>query len=705
MKDELDRPLPAGYTVLEAVGSDRNVVEIPEDAFRDFVGDVRLRGFVSPECEDRGGCFRLVAGEEYCMLPCTLPEVTPPSPPQPPEAPRFEACPAGWTSELGACTPPPEVACAVGEAQLLGESACTSVAGPCLGRFPSGLSGTIAYVDAGTAGVGSGSEADPYQRLSSALASGAETVAVAAGSYTESLVIDRSVEIAGACRDVILQGALTITGDAVTIRNVRLTGSNVPLTIDGSLTLDDAELAGQQYGALVRSGGTLTAHRLLVQMGSRGLLEQGGTLSLTSARILGGVGPGVAGTAGVVELTDVYVSGRTTSATTRGAAVQIGAGAALTGTRVYTADTEGEGLSVSGAGAQANLTDLVIRDEPGRWLPKHGVEALNGASVTLERALITDTGYIGISVDTASAQVTDVVLSDTGRAAMRVQGTASTLTAERVHATRPRYVGVRGQRCTLRLIDASIEDVQPGRISIEGETQGAGGRGIDASTPDRVALTRVEVMHAISYGVSINSAVAADLNDVRVQDVTAAVNNATGILVYNTPGTINKTFIGGVPGIGLDLFASTRTPVKANDVSIADVKGAGIALSQVGLDAFRIEVDGAGVDGALRFDWSVVNVNDGRFVNLAGIGAQVGTRDNMDYRESFFRLDRGRFDTDPDGPCLALGWYGTIEANDLTVANCRVGFDIVVVEVGRERVPEGIRFSRNGENVRTAGGE
>src|SRR5262245_5104735 len=42
--DAPDRPLPEGYSAFEAAAPDRVAVEIEADVFREFMGDVRLRG-------------------------------------------------------------------------------------------------------------------------------------------------------------------------------------------------------------------------------------------------------------------------------------------------------------------------------------------------------------------------------------------------------------------------------------------------------------------------------------------------------------------------------------------------------------------------------------------------------------------------------------------------------------------------------------
>jgi hypothetical protein len=194
----------------------------------------------------------------------------------------------------------------------------------------------------------------------------------------------------------------------------------------------------------------------------------------------------------------------------------------------------------------------------------------------------------------------------------------------------------------------------------------------------------------------------ADLSDITVRDIVRRDSlRARGLTMFNASGTLDKVRIENVDGIGLDIYAVDQKTVRTNDLSIFDVTGAGFTPSVVTVEGARIDIDSA-VENAITFDRAVVTYSDARFANTMGMGALVGTRDNMDYRESFFRLERARFENHPQGTCLSLGWYGVIEADQTLVTGCSVGFQVVVLEEGRDRVPEGIRFYRNTQNVKVA---
>ncbi|MFH1810403.1 MAG: right-handed parallel beta-helix repeat-containing protein [Pseudomonadota bacterium] len=289
----------------------------------------------------------------------------------------------------------PPTTCAAGQLPALGSALCEELGDGCpADGWPQDLptSGSILFVQAGASG-GDGSSRDrPFGTIAAALAQAVngDTVVLAAGTYTEAVVISRAVTLRGACaRDVILEapsasdtrGTVELTGAGGSVlRDLTITGPRVGLWI-----LNNSDVVRVQ-GVHVRQARSIG---VFASDGGHGLLHRV-RVEDTQADDLGEMGRGVqVRTAGQLRLERCTVE--------------------------HNRDV---GITVSGASCRLDLVDSVVRDtqpqtSDGAW--GLGLELLSGARASLERCLLSHNRNTGIaSADTGTVlEMLDVVIQDT----------------------------------------------------------------------------------------------------------------------------------------------------------------------------------------------------------------------------------------------------------------------------------------------------
>lgn len=403
-------------------------------------------------------------GEEVCTLVCPLDQVASPARPAEVIAPaRFDplACPGdqwldgAWQpSELSAggerfsyCVPPSpraRLTCPSEQVQLPGTDVCTTIGPACSGEFTAkSLPGRVFYVKPNGSGDGSSpANATNTIRLALTNADDGDTIAVAQGTYAETLVIDKAVRIVGAC-----SGQTTIRSNAATVSLAAdatledLTVIGMPAVNAGRQGPVEARLEAVvlqslspgafspslivERGAFVRgstiafsgsersievSGGALELHTVLADVASVAILEgptATATISRLSARgafatsdtlrVLDGAqlvlkhaelvdfmhdGIAVAGEGSVARLEHVALrAGAGDSSSDQGIAVRDGG--RVIGEVVSIHNARAGGLLVEGSGSTARLRDSILsgNGEPGR----QGAAIAAGGSVELSR--------------------------------------------------------------------------------------------------------------------------------------------------------------------------------------------------------------------------------------------------------------------------------------------------------------------------------
>ncbi|MBI4821264.1 MAG: hypothetical protein HY791_33700 [Deltaproteobacteria bacterium] len=226
---------------------------------------VRILPMSGTECAEQSSCFSQRTDSACHRCPNPPPIVPPDCDVVEPARPRIP-CPSGWhrdnSGEFEACAahavfepcPSPFI-------RVPGDDRCFRVGRECLDRFPSGLGGSVAYVDA-SATMGDGSAERPFATLDEGLGSGASVIALATGRYSASVPI-ASRTLVGTCAEQVELSDATIDGLSqlesltlrsstvassanVTLRGVVVGGSTVAeaLSVFGALEVEGSESRG-----------------------------------------------------------------------------------------------------------------------------------------------------------------------------------------------------------------------------------------------------------------------------------------------------------------------------------------------------------------------------------------------------------------------------------------------------------------------------
>ena len=412
----------------------------------------------------------------------------------------WTTCPAGFTRAASgwSCEPTlPAAVCTGATRAALGAAACAPV-GDCSAAFPPASATLFVAPDAGV-------DATHFATISAALAAApaGATIAVAPGTYRESLVAPRPVTLLGPCAarvELIGSPALFVDG--------------VPgVSVEG-FTMRDSLLA-----ARVERAGTLTLRHVVLEANQRSAvqaLDPGTQVTLEDVVVRDTrpdpatqtFGQGIAASYGArVTLTDVELSGnretslfldraQTSATLTRtvvsgtlprastgklGWGVAVQRGASLTATTLVIQDSRATGLVVAESPSTATLQDVLVRR----------------TSVGLDNA--------GTSTSTSVAVLQGGTLSWTGGAA---DGSAGALV----------HVQDSGSAASLHFVTA--RGVVP--------TMGVPASGIDAEGSAHVTLDHVAVLDTAGTGVLASSLAELSIDHLGVFDVTGVGLRAQG---------------------------------------------------------------------------------------------------------------------------------------------------------------------------------
>lgn len=335
------------------------------------------------------------------------------------------ACGAGFTGEGGGCAPIlPATACAAGLVARPGESACHELV-EC-GTDPYGTppsDAPVLYVDASFSGVGSnGSKSKPFVSLTDAVAaadaSKPTTLALAAGTYVESVTVDRPVRIWGRCPASV---------------HLRGTGTTPALRITSAAEIQRIAITGPAGGVEIVDT----------------------TVTIQSTRIHDTGGMGVLVTRKDATTTLVAKDVLVERATTTGIEL-VGATATIEATvvrdtRVRADGAYGRGIHAGWSALAKARAELVLRGS----LIERNVEAavfVLGATATVEATVIRDTAGAGAMalLEEAAEQASTLTLKSTVISGsvdrgVRVVGSRLDASQTTVRETRPRADGKFGQ--------------------------------------------------------------------------------------------------------------------------------------------------------------------------------------------------------------------------------------------------------------------
>jgi len=408
---------------------------------------------------------------------CTTPtEETPAAVTIAPRSPELIdwACPPGWTVAPGLvdqhgqaialaeiapftiCHPPPQLDCPVGEAQFLGETTCRLIGTVCppgdwldeaqIRELAADFAGAIRYVRPGAAG--SGTQASPFGQIATALAgaSDGDIIALAQGTYTEAVRINRSVALLGACVSGTTifgpdlyeyQPTIELTGSLAValLGNVRVSGDRPGIGIDnysGVARVRGVEvLESLKIGVVAYDGGTAELDELVVRhtgswaatggwgIGASGASQitiDGALLELNRVAGLIAYDPESVINARGVIVRDTQPQEATGNF---GFGVEVFEGAQISLTQALVEGNLAGGCLVRDATSQLTLTDAVIRDTAGQQSDGHYGDGLNtyeGGTALLSRVLFDANRKAAISADDSGSLViaTDVVARNTG---------------------------------------------------------------------------------------------------------------------------------------------------------------------------------------------------------------------------------------------------------------------------------------------------
>ncbi|MBW2733550.1 MAG: right-handed parallel beta-helix repeat-containing protein, partial [Deltaproteobacteria bacterium] len=379
-------------------------------------------------------------------------------------------CVDGWTWVGGYCQPIlPTQTCPAGTMQLMGEATCQPIRA--CGDAPYGdiqLPANALHVDQAYDAGGSDGTADrPYTTLGSALAAAPEgaTIAIAAGSYKEHLIIGKAVVFEGRCPQLVTiegQGTnptLELQADT-TLRGLTLTGGGSGLrSVDVAVTLEGVAIIGCAGEGLAAQGGSVTLmHSLIAENHHCGADLRGAHVTMektvvrdtrSDAAGVGGMGIqslSTPGKDGELTLNDCVVASNISA----GILVE---GSDLTLNRTLIRSTQslaanqGQGLGIqalatANAAAQVTINDSLLADNAGVGL------LLSGSKGTLKRTVIAHTtspagglGGAAIQVifgsERGKLDIEDSLLVDNPNVSLAIAGSDVTLQRTVVRDTRP----------------------------------------------------------------------------------------------------------------------------------------------------------------------------------------------------------------------------------------------------------------------------
>ena len=549
----------------------------------------------------RLGCLVLAA----CLPGCDLLDPTPATGPVQPWSPPFVppdaggrggpvepeapappsladwACPDGWLSEpveegeawaASICRTPPRVLCRGSDYQLPGDAACRTLGTACPeddGLLPEdearalapGFAGEVLYVRGGDAPAGSGSRADPWDSLATALprADAGAVIVLAPGRYREAIELTTRVAVVGSCAAGTVIEAPTASSSAPTVR----------MTAAGTL-LANLTVRGEREGVGVEGGSPAGELReVLIDGPHRGGVRVVGSRAVLTRVVIRGVGllPGsdTAWAVGVAEHGEVRARG------------------------LALLDVAGAGFSLldaaDGEPSRLDAADLVVTQASltgGRPPAGACVEATGAADVAVSRALLLGCRGAGILVEPGQASATltladlhvsGLVAPDSaeegGAVVVRgaVEATLTRVLVEGVPTSDLRFEAVAGDQrfLTASLSDVAVLDSAQGTERSRASLQVLGSVLLDAR---RIYLART-ILGAVRAVAVPGAAPRVGLEDLLVRDGWAP------------EGSVRHAAVEALGAASLTLARAALLSPSGSGLALIGVEGAGEPLADV----------------------------------------------------------------------------------------------------------------------------
>ncbi len=409
------------------------------------------------------------------------------------------------------------------------------------------------YVDAAANQGGDGSADAPLTSIQAGLdlaaTRGAGMVAVAAGTYAESLVLEAEhagIHLAGRCSDLVvvdaaegesktgllvdLPGAVELSG--LTVQHARECGI---LVESGSATVRDSQLRENDYAGVValRRGTGLTSL----------LIEDSDLVDNTNMSL--GVAQGG---------TEVTVRRSTLAGSVAGSmghGVLVYDGGTLTMEDCLVADNDSVGIYLANAGSSATLQRTTVRDTtPISDNSGDGAIVEDGASLIAEHSTFTTNAHSGVRVTGAGSRailrgstVSDTISGyedDTGEGILAILGASVLVERCDLIGNTSQAVLADDEGSSVTLVDTRVLDTLPG---MDSELAA----GIKIQTGAHLAAERCEVAGNANKGIMVWG------------------QGATGALRHCT---VRDTLLeaGGKGGIGLQVSNGAQLSVESSTV-------------------------------------------------------------------------------------------------------------------------------------------
>jgi hypothetical protein len=377
-------------------------------------------------------------------------------------------CPAGFQPDVsgwGCADVLPAQPCTGATMEVLGQADCQPV-GDCAAPFPP-ASATL-FVGPTVA-----PDATHFQTIGAAIAaaSAGAVIAVDAGTYTESLSVNRSLSIVGHCAAMV-----TVQAPSTDAPGIDVAG--------GTVTISGLTFQGHRPGMVIEKSAQATLSGLVVE-GNRdvGLLVQntGTSATVTGSVVRGTLNPNGYGWGAYASL-----------------------GASLTMTSSAIVSNEQFGLTLSDAGSTAKLSGVTIRGtSAGTNGLSNAIGVQPGTQLTMDTSAVVENQGVALAATGPSggATVTSSVLRDTSSAPDGtggngvVAGGGAKVTVQSSWFFRDAEVGVSvyGKGTAVKLDHCDVVDTRP-------NGQGQFGAGVGVQLQGSLEVTQSAIVKAVYYG-------------------------------------------------------------------------------------------------------------------------------------------------------------------------------------------------------------